>query len=157
MKKITVAALVIIMLVIGLAVPCVAADGTGTPLAEALGDLLINTLLPLLVVTAGMIATFALYRLKNWLHIKTSEEFDRWAQTQAEAAVQYAGEMAAAKLKQQKIKIGGNEKLNLAVAQLVTKVPNLSREQAEALVHAALARIHGEGATGDSTLTVPAS
>jgi hypothetical protein len=129
-----------------------AAETTGTPLAEALGDLVVNTLLPVLVALAGTLASIALYRLKAWLKIKTSAEFDIWVSGRAEEAVQYVGETAAAKLKTAKVKMTGSEKLNIAVARLIERVPSLSREQAEMCVHAALARVSGEGATGKKVI-----
>jgi len=138
--------------IVAMPVACLAAEA-GSPVAEALGGLLLDTILPALVVLVGTLTALLIRKLTVKLGIEANEELERMAATQAEAAVQYAGEMAASRLKQKDIKVTGNEKLNTAVAYLITHVPSLTREQAESLVHAALARIRGEGATGTVVMT----
>lgn len=149
--------IVVTMLMIALmACASYAMAQTGTPVADALGDVLTDTILPALVVLIGTLAALLMRKATQKLGIERNEAWERWASAQAEAAVQYAGEYAAARLKQKSIKLTSNEKLDLAAANLLRKVPGLTRDQATVLVHTALARISGEGATGDKVL-VPAT
>jgi hypothetical protein len=88
--------------------------------------------------------------------IQVSADNSAWIQSQAEHAVQYTAELAAKKLKIDKVPIPGPALLGTAVSLVVQNVPKLTREQAAVYVQAALARIPGLGATGDCSAVVGA-
>jgi hypothetical protein len=96
----------------------------------------------------------ALVKARTLLKLKLSADTEAWLRTQAENAVQMVAEKAAAGIKYDTMKLTGKEKLDMAIAALITKIPDLTKEQADAYIHAALARIAGVGATGDASLTV---
>jgi len=134
-----------------------AAVSTGPTLGEAVKGVVDNAIIPLVVSLVGALVSLVLVKLKNKYNIELKAETEAWISKQAENAVQMVAEKAAAKLKYEKIKLTGNQKLDTAVAMLVTKVPTISRDQADQYIHAALARIPGLGATGDQSLVVGAA
>ena len=135
---------------------CLFAADTAVSATSAVGtavkDAVYNTIIPLLVAFAGSLAALALVWAQRKLKLDLSAGTEAWVRTQAENAVQLAAEKAAAKLKYDQMKLTGKEKLDMAIAALITKAPDLTREQADAYIHAALARISGEGATGDKAV-----
>ncbi len=133
-----------------------AAPATQSALGNAVKDTVDNTIIPLLVALIGSLISIVMVKIKKRLNIQLSAETEAWIQRQAEAAVQMVAEKAASKIKYNKIALTKNEKLDMAIASLVSKVPHLTKEQADAYIHAALARIPGIGATGDASLTPPA-
>ncbi|HSW64298.1 MAG TPA: hypothetical protein VLH56_13470 [Dissulfurispiraceae bacterium] len=124
----------------------------GTPLSEALSGVMLNTVLPVAVSLIGGLVALVLAKLRQKLNIQIAKESDAWIQQQAEAAVQMVAEKAAARLKYNTMIMTKNQKLDMALAALLAKVPAISKEQADSYIHAALARIAGVGATGDKSL-----
>lgn len=124
----------------------------GTPLSEALSGVMLNTVLPVAVSLIGGLVALVLAKLRQKLNIQIAKETDAWIQQQAEAAVQMVAEKAAARLKYNTMIMTKNQKLDMALAALLAKVPAISKEQADSYIHAALARIAGVGATGDKSL-----
>jgi len=124
-----------------------------TELGSAVKGLLNDTVIPLVISLVGALVSLALLKLKSKFNIELKAETEAWIRTQAENAVQMVAEKAAASEKLSGLKVGSNDKLNQAIAWLVTKVPALTREQADAYIHAAIARIPGVGSTGDQSLT----
>ena len=68
---------------------------------------------------------------------------DRTAQVEywARQAVLYAEERAAAQIGSSIVKWSPGAKLEAAVAQLMSKAPRITREEAEAIIHAALPQV----------------
>ncbi|MDP3012688.1 MAG: phage holin, LLH family [Candidatus Subteraquimicrobiales bacterium] len=132
-----------------------AAQVSQPTVGEAIKDVINNTIIPLIVALIGSLLSIVLVKLKNKYNIQLSAENEEWIKKQAESAVQAVAEKAAAKLKYEKVNPAKNEKLNMAIAYLISKVPKLTKEQADAYIHAAIARIPGVGATGEQSL-VPA-
>jgi len=124
-----------------------------TELGSALKALLNDTVIPLVISLVGALVSLALLKLKNKFNIELKAETEAWIQRQAESAVQMVAEKAAASEKISGLKVGSNDKLNTAIAWLITKVPALTQDQADAYIHAAIARIPGVGATGEQSLT----
>lgn len=124
-----------------------------TGLGAAVKGLLNDTVIPLVVSLVGALISLALVKLKNKFNVELKAETEAWIRMQAENAVQMVAEKAAAAEKLNGIKVGGNDKLNQAIAWLVTKVPAMTRDQADAYIHAAIARIPGVGSTGGQSLT----
>ena len=162
MKKLTILVIGIIFLATACFVPScgflnVAAADQATqasPLGSALKGVVDNTVIPLLISLVGILGSIVLVKLKNKFNIQLAAETEAWINKQAENAVQLVAEKAAAQIKWDKVAIGNSDKLNMAIASLVTKVPKLTEDQADGYIHAALARIPGLGATGEASLTV---
>jgi hypothetical protein len=158
MKRNTKTVVLLLLLTVYCLLPTVllAADtvaASASPVGDAIKDVINNTLIPLVVALVGSLISILLVKIKKRLNIQISAETEFWIRKQAENAVQLVAEKAAAKVKLDGVTITSNEKLNMALAALITKVPDLSKEQADAYIHAALARISGEGATKDQTVT----
>jgi cytolysin (calcineurin-like family phosphatase) len=134
-------------------VAAVAQTATQTDLGAALKGLLNDTVIPLVISLVGALVSLALLKLKNKFSLELKAETESWIRSQAENAVQMVAEKAAASEKLSGLKVGSNDKLNQAIAWLVTKVPALTNDQADAYIHAAIARIPGVGSTGDQSLT----
>jgi hypothetical protein len=130
-----------------------AQQATQTELGAAVKGLLNDTVIPLVISLVGALVSLALVKLKNKFNLELKAETEEWTRKQAENAVQMVAEKAAASEKLTGLKVGSNDKLNQAIAWLVTKVPALTADQADAYIHAAIARIPGVGATGDQSLT----
>lgn len=161
MKKILYLILVLslCMVSISLAVDLTAAAGpapVSTPMGDALRAVVNDTVIPLIVAVIMGLLGLALLKIKSKLNIQLKTETENWIKKQAESAVQMVAEKSASKIKYNEITLTKNEKLDLAIAALVLKTPKLTKEQADAYIHAALARIKGAGATGDNSLTAPA-
>jgi hypothetical protein len=121
---------------------------TSNALGEGISGFLTNTFIPLVVAIVGLLVSIVLMKIRQKFNIQISAETEAFIRRQAENAVQLVAEKAAQKVKSSGIKLSGNQKLDMAVGLLLTKVPKISKDQADAYVHAALARIRGEGATG---------
>lgn len=135
--------------------PCLADEAASPTVGEAIKDVINNTVIPLIVALIGSLLSLVLIKLKNKYNIELSAETEEWIKKQAESAVQMVAEKAAAKIKYDNITFTKSDKLDMAIASLISKVPNLTKEQADAYIHAAIARIPGVGATGEQSM-VPA-
>ena len=101
-----------------------------------------------------------LMALVSWAVVKIAKKYNLDILLQNEALIRNAAwrgiglaeEYAAKKLKESDIKIGGSEKLSIAVAQVLNAVPKLTREQAEQYIESLLPSLKGVGATGEKTL-----
>lgn len=142
-----------ILLPVGFVPWCFAADpAQPSAIGAAVKDLIDNTIMPLLIALVGSLVGVVLLKIRTKLNLNISRDTEAWLGKQAENAVQLVAEKAAATLKYDAMKVTGKEKLDMAIAALITKAPDLTREQADAYIHAALARISGEGATGDKAV-----
>jgi hypothetical protein len=135
---------------------CLLAADAPTPVGEALGAFLTNTVLPVLGSLVAALVSLILLAIRKKTGIQAGAEYDAWLAKQAETAVQMVAEKAAAAVKLDQMKFTSSEKLEMAIAALVSKAPKLTEEQADQYVHAALARIPGLGATADAAF-VPAA
>lgn len=143
----------ILFVVLFMFVPSVFSAEAGelsNPLGEGIYIFLTNTLIPFMVAVVGLLVSIVLMKIRKKFDIQISAEHEEFIRRQAENAVQLVAEKAAQKVKAKDIKLTGNQKLNMAIGTLLTKVPKISRDQADVYIHAALSRIRGEGATGAS-------
>ena len=156
MKKI----LCLLMLILSLCMVSISLAGdvtapVSTPLGDALRSVVNDTVIPLVVAVIMGLVGLVLVKIKSKLNMQIKAETEDWIKKQAESAVQMVAEKSASKIKYGGIVLTKNEKLDMAIAAVVSKTPKLSREQADAYIHAALARIKGLGATKDDALVVP--
>ena len=120
-----------------------AANPVGEAVAGALSGVVFPVLAALFVGLVGLV----LEKLRQRYNLQISAAQQQRLEEAARAAVAYAEERAAAAVKANLVKITGREKLDLALAFLLQQTPKLSREQADALVHAALGKSFGLGAS----------
>ena len=154
MKKFGVIMSLMLVLSVLCALPVLAADALAgaNPVGEALAGLLRGDVWPII----GALVSGLLSLLLNKIRIKTGLQISGERQEQldrlARQAVAMAEEKAAALIKGNVTTITGKTKLDLAIAHIIAMTPAVSVEQADALVHAALAKIPGVGATGTQAL-----
>ena len=118
----------------------------------AISVVLSNVVFPLLALVLSTLLILAAKKLYNYLGIKNTSELESLLEKGAYSAVALAEEAAAKKLKETEITLPGNEKLTLAMASLMKKVPKISKEQAEEAIESILGKVKGMGASGDSAV-----
>lgn len=91
-------------------------------------------------------------KLRKKYNLQISSETQAYLGSIAERGIALAEERGAAYIKANVMKITGRDKLDIAIAHVLESAPKVTREQADTLVHAALARLQGAGATGDKAL-----
>lgn len=123
-----------------------------TPLAQAMADVVSGTIMPLIAAVVAAFAVIALRRLAAKLGVEGLLAHEGRVKELAHQGIALAEEYAAARIKKQAVKLPGGEKLNMAVAHILSMVPEISREQAEVSVHAALGRLSGVGASGETAI-----
>ncbi len=134
------------------AVPLLAADAPAgeKTFADQLVIVINGTLLPLALALSALVARSVAAKIKQKYGLQVSAYTLNIIEQQAESVVQMAAEKAAAYAKAHEgAWPAGHEQLESAVVALMSRVPSLTREQADEQVHSALARIPGLGATGD--------
>lgn len=119
-------------------------------------DLFVKFIEPFLVTTTGaLISALCAYGVR-FLSAKTgivlSESAQAHIEHAAENAVYYVEEKATAAVKSGLNKWSGTQKILAAVEHLTANVPGITTERAEEMVHSAIARIPGLGATGFLTM-----
>jgi hypothetical protein len=110
---------------------------------------ILNAIQPLLVslvtIAIGIVTTYAAKWLKTKTGIELSQAATEEMQNAATTAVLAAEEKGCAAA----TKWAGAQKLNFAVELLMKMVPKITPEQADNLVHSAIAKIPALGASGD--------
>lgn len=99
----------------------------------------------------GLVA-LVLDKLRRKYNLQISSETQEYLESIAARAIALAEEKGAAYIKAEVKQITGREKLDIAIAHILEAAPKLTREQADNLVHMALARIHNAGATGQKVV-----
>lgn len=105
---------------------------------------LMKVLTPILVSLLVAAAGYAIRRL----HLSVSAEQDAQLAYYANLAVLYAEEKAANYLKTHGVKMDPISKLNMAVTQLLTKVPRIDQDEAVKIVQASLPGLKMGAAAG---------
>lgn len=113
-------------------------DAVLNPLATSFIEVLV-------VVLIGFIINF----VRKKTGIKISEALQKKAETAAVQAVLAVEETAASKLKDKSETWLSKRKHGEAFKRIINVVPEISKEQADELVHWAVAKIPGLGATKD--------
>lgn len=121
-----------------------------SPIGAALKGLIANDVIPLIVAIVSGLIGVLLLKVRQRFNIQIAAETEKWISAQAETAVQMVAEKAAAKIKYDNIRLSKNQKLDMAIASLISKVPALTKEQADAYIHAAIARIPSLGSTKEA-------
>ena len=125
----------------------------GMTQGEFIQTLLTNILLPILLSIVSALVSIVLLKLKKKYNLDIDAATEKKINDAAENAIHMVEEKAASKIMDTCTKsLSNDDKLNMAIAKLVQKVPAITREKADAYVHAALARMSGVGATGDKVI-----
>jgi len=143
--------LAIISLTLLATVSPVFAEG-GTPLAEALAGIMSGVVFPVVTFFLVGLLGIALNRLASKYKLDILDRNRDAIDRAAHAAIAYVEEFSAKKIKQSNVKLGSNEKLNLAVSKIIESVPAITEEQARFVAESMLAKVKGAGATGETSL-----
>lgn len=130
--------------------PCAVLADAGNPVGDAVAGFLDGVVFPVLSALLLGLVGVVLNKIRQEYSINISEAQQQWLEGLARQGVALAEEYAAVMVKERMTKITGREKLDRAVAHVLSGAPTVSPEVAERLVHATLGRIRGAGATGDS-------
>ncbi|MCI4624774.1 MAG: hypothetical protein L3V56_02320 [Candidatus Magnetoovum sp. WYHC-5] len=121
-------------------------------LFEMFIEIAFSTLMPLLAAFTFYSVSRVISLLRKKFDIGISLERERWLQVQAEKIVQSVAERAAFTMKWKQERIPAMVKQEEAIKSLTQKVPGLTEDEAVEHINAAVARIKGEGATGQRSL-----
>ena len=127
----------------------------GTPLAVAASGVMTGFIFPLLTALLIGLVAWAVVKIGTKYKLDVVLNNEKLIESFALKGITYAEEYAANKLKQSNIKVTSDDKMNLAIAQVLQSAPKLTADQAGEYVQSILARITGAGATGASAVTVP--
>lgn len=125
--------------------------------AGTIGDditsILQQTLFPVITAFLMAIATIAINKIAKKFGAEASLANNALIERAVVQGIGLAEEVAARAIKE-KIdkKIGGNEKLTIAVGHVKEMVPTITHEHAVAIIEGTLARLRGVGATGDKVI-----
>ena len=161
MKKLFYVLYAALWMLIAMGWGALAADAA--PAATGLGQFVTDTLQPVLISVIGTLVPLLLTLLCRWISKKTGIAISDASQAKlesiAEKAVLYVEEKAAGSLKTAGEKWPSYVKHQQAVDMVLKLAPALTGDQADALVHWAVAKIPGLGATGvlGQTTTAPAA
>ncbi len=134
-------------------VPCLAlAIEPANPVGEAAAGLLSGVVFPVLAALLMGLVGVVLDKLRRKYNIQISAENEQRLRDIALSGIAYAEEKAAAAVKANVSTITGKTKLDIAIARIMAAAPQLTREQADHLVHITLGRAHGAGATGNKAI-----
>ena len=159
MKKLFYVLYAALWMLIAMGWGALAADAA--PAATGLGQVITNTIQPVLISVIGTLVPLLLALLCRWISKKTGIAISDASQAKlesiAEKAVLYVEEKAVGSLKTAGEKWPSYVKHQQAVDMVLKLAPALTGDQADALVHWAVAKIPGLGATGvlGQTTAVP--
>jgi len=112
----------------------------------ASAGLLNNVVVPALVGLTGILVTMLIRKFEKITGIKLKAEQHAYVRKLAEESVQYVAEHSASEMKSGST-VTSKMKSRKAIAKLMKDVPELTKSQADEAIHAALARVQGQGAT----------
>lgn len=125
--------------------------------AETVGDnvmsILQQTLFPVITAFLMAVATIAINKIAKKFGAEASLANNALIERAVVQGIGLAEEVAAKAMKDGiDKKVGGNEKLSIAVEHVKDMVPTITHEQAVNIIEGTLARLRGVGATGDKTI-----
>lgn len=141
-----------ILVLLLLLLPSLAFALDNPAVGEAVAGIWSGVVIPVLSAACLGVLGLVLDKLRRRYNLQIDIDSQKYLEGLAQRAVALAEEKGAAYLKANITKITGRDKLDIAIAHILTAAPKLSREQADNLVHTALARVKGAGATGDKAV-----
>jgi hypothetical protein len=115
---------------------------------EALAAFLSSVIFPVVSAFLVGLVGIILNKVRQKYNVNISMDTQAYLEQLAAQGVARAEELAAQAVKKNYDKFTGREKLNSAMNHILLMAPKITPEKAEALVHAALAKMDGVGATG---------
>jgi hypothetical protein len=119
---------------------------------EGVSGFLVNFIVPLGAALLVGLVNWAVYAVARKYNLDIVLRNQDVIERAALKGISLAEEYAAQALKQKNIRLSGNDKLNMAIDQVLSAAPKLSREEASEWVNAVLARVKGVGATGEKVV-----
>ena len=95
----------------------------------------------LIAVVAASFATIGIKRLMTKFGMQVTEEKERAIRAAAQNAILFAEEWGAKRIKLRKMIVTGEEKIDLAIRNLLNKVPGISVAEAKELVEEELPKL----------------
>jgi hypothetical protein len=135
-------------------IPAHTPSATEPVFGAALQGFLQGTVFPIITALVLGLVSLVLNRLGQKYKIQALTERNNFLSRLAAQGVALAEERAA-KLAGSVSKLSGSQKLDIAVAHLMSFAPSIKPEQAQNIVHSVLAQIPGAGATGEAITLVP--
>jgi hypothetical protein len=133
--------------------PFVALAEETTAGGQAVASLLEGVVFP--VVTAFLLGLVGI--VINKVRIKYNLDISAEKQSQLESlalrGIAYAEEKASDYAKNKAKTLTGSDKLDIAVAHILTAMPKISDRQAEAIVNSVLGQVKGLGASGEKAVS----
>lgn len=129
-------------------VPFIAFAESTNVVGDAVSGLLSDVVFPVISAFLLGLVGIILVKIKNKYHVELSKETELYIEKLASQGIGKAEEIAASWAKNNTDKITGREKLDIAIAHIIEKVPKISNEQAKSVVHSVLSKIDGYGASG---------
>ncbi len=133
--------------------PTTLAPVAASPAPAAVALFLQGTVFPIIGSFLLGILSIFLNRLGNKYKIDALTQRNNLIERAAFQGITLAEEKAAQYIANQQ-SFSGSAKLEIAVAHVLSVIPSVSAEQAEAITESLLARISGIGATKDSAITL---
>jgi hypothetical protein len=131
------------------------APAAASPAPAALAAFLRDSVFPIVgTALMGFLSVF-LARLGAKYKIDALTQKNNFVEQIAFQGITLAEEKAA-QLVGSKSALTGSDKMDIAIAHVITNMPKFSPAQAESIVNGLLARIPGVGATGAAALALPA-
>jgi hypothetical protein len=125
-----------------------------SPAPAALAGFLRDTVFPIIsAILMGFLSVF-LARLGAKYKIDALTQKNNFVEQIAMQGISLAEEKGA-QLIGSKAQLTGNDKMDIAIAHVLTALPKIPPAQVQSIVNGLLARIPGVGATGDKALALP--
>lgn len=107
-----------------------------------------NIVVPVMGSAMSLLLTWILLKTKQHMNIQIKNDTESFLRMKAEEAVQFVSETVAEQIKEAStLKFSKRHKLEAAISRIIDAMPEISEEDAEKYIYAAVARIEGEGAT----------
>ncbi|GFO67899.1 hypothetical protein GMLC_14780 [Geomonas limicola] len=157
MKKLMLACLTLVALVVAACTPLFAADllPAHAPAAVSSGNVfttfLQQSVFPIITALFMGAVSIFLNRLGQKYKVEALTQKNNIVEQLAYQGITKAEELAA-KYAGSRAVLSGQDKLSVAVNHILSVMPSVTREQAESMVHALLAQIPGLGASGDTAI-----
>ena len=144
MKKVILCFTMLLFSTVAFAEEVAPALTSGDALASFLTSVIFPVLSAFLIGMVGVILNI----IRKKYNVQVSQSTQTYLEELAAQGVARAEELAAQAIKKNVDKFTSREKLNSAINHILLSAPKISKEKAEGLVHAALAKMDGVGATG---------
>ena len=99
---------------------------------------IMDYILPIVIVAACTMVGFLVNKISQWLGFKICNEFNATIKNVVQDAIYGVEEYAANKLKDTNTTMTSNEKFEIAISEVIKKMPKLNREEIKGYINSAL-------------------